>query len=298
MGSAGFGAGSLQGSGTRGKIPPLLSCPPLPPRPFSPLPQRGFVESADCRAFFFLPTLLRHSIWCLFCCAASCWLHLNTVGVSRWMFWQVDAVERGPCSPGRGPAGSSYIHFCWCTTAGMRRHGLRSLHKGTLGWPGTLLCCRRAAAWWPGGGPVLSFSDDSQEWARADLAPLRLQVCCCPISSRWHTDTEIVASELLMQVGSAPLLILLVIAYLLTLLLRKIRFYFHPLSRTPFKPQEPCTINWPGAFCSRTFLDSFQHDADRISLCSSLWREWGPTFYFLQPFSGARNGWTCSLAQL
>lgn len=114
---------------------------------------------------------------------------------------------------------------------------------------------------------MLSFSDDSKEWARAGLAPLRLQVCCCPISCGWHTDTEMVAPELLMQVGSAPLLILLVIAYLLILLLRKVGFYFHPLSRTPFKPQEPCAINWPGAFCSRTFLEGFQHNVDRISLC-------------------------------
>lgn len=87
-GSAGFGTGVLQGSGTRGKIPHFLSCASLPPLPFSPFPWRGFVESADHRAFFFFPTLFLHSKppGVCFCCVASCLLHLNTVRVLRLMF--------------------------------------------------------------------------------------------------------------------------------------------------------------------------------------------------------------------
>lgn len=86
MGSAGFGAGSLQGSATRGKIPHLLPCSSLPPLPFSPFSQRGFVESADHRVF-------ASSSPCSSIPSGVCFpvlprlLHLNTVGVAlHWVF--------------------------------------------------------------------------------------------------------------------------------------------------------------------------------------------------------------------
>lgn len=57
---------------------------------------------ADHRAFFlfFSLTLLLHSIWCLFSCAASCLLHLNPVRVLHWVFRQVGAAAWGGAASG------------------------------------------------------------------------------------------------------------------------------------------------------------------------------------------------------
>lgn len=84
---------------------------PLPPNPaIQPVSSKSFC--GVCRSqsfFFFLLTLLLHSIRCLFSCAASCLLHLNTLRVSLWVFWQVAAV--------RGSLGRSCPSFCSRTLA-------------------------------------------------------------------------------------------------------------------------------------------------------------------------------------
>lgn len=105
VGSAGFGAGSLQGSGTGGGNAGLLSCSPSQPcvQPVCSGRLCGACRPQSC--FFFFPALLLHSACCSFSCVASCLLHLNTVKVLHWVFWWVDGVQQGPRS-WMGPAGS------------------------------------------------------------------------------------------------------------------------------------------------------------------------------------------------
>lgn len=81
----------------RDNTPSLTS--PLLPIPAIQLPSSKRLCRVYRALFFFFPFSTHyssfHSIWCLFCCTASCLPHLNTVGAFPWLFWQADAVQQG-----------------------------------------------------------------------------------------------------------------------------------------------------------------------------------------------------------
>lgn len=78
--------GPCRGLHQEGKFPSLLLLlPPTPPT--QPISSKRICGVCRPEVFFsFFLTLLLHSSWCLFSCAASCLLHLSTARVLPWVF--------------------------------------------------------------------------------------------------------------------------------------------------------------------------------------------------------------------